>query len=61
MKKYQDIKELLEKIYGEEKGGLAFTKLNLLMEKFPTSQKRKNEYFSQEDVILITYGDTLNK
>jgi len=57
----QDIKQLLKKIYGEEKGRLAFVKINLLMEKFPTSQKRKNGYFSQEDVILITYGDTLNK
>ena len=61
MEKYQDIKQLLKKIYGKEKGILAFTKINLLMEKFPTSQKRRNGYFSQEDVILITYGDTLNK
>ena len=61
MEKYQDIKQLLEKIYGKEKGILAFTKINVLMEKFPARQKRKNEYFSQEDVILITYGDSLNK
>jgi len=61
MKKHQDIKQLLKKIYGDEKGRLAFTKINVLMEKFPVSQKRKNGYFSQEDVILITYGDTLNK
>jgi sucrose phosphorylase len=61
MKKYQDIKQLLKKIYGEEKGILAFTKINLLMEKFPISQKLKNGYFSEKDVILITYGDTLNK
>lgn len=61
MEKYQDIKQLLKKTYGEKKGRLAFTKINLLMKKFQTSQKRKNEYFSQEDVILITYGDTLNK
>jgi len=61
MEKYQDIKQLLKKIYGEEKGRLAFTKISSLMEKYPSNQKRKNEYFSQEDVILITYGDTLNK
>ena len=61
MEKYQDIKQLLEKIYGKEKGILAFTKINVLIEKFPARQKRKNEYFSQEDVILITYGDSLNK
>jgi len=61
MEKYQDIKQLLRKIYGKEKGNLAFTKINSLLEKFPASQKKKNGYFSQEDVILITYGDTLNK
>ena len=61
MKKYQDIKQLLKKIYGKEKGILAFTKINVLKEKFPASQKMKNGYFSQKDVILITYGDTLNK
>jgi len=61
MEKYQDIKQLLKKIYGKEKGILAFTKINVLMEKFPVSQKMKNGYFSQEDVILITYGDSLNK
>ncbi|MBW2252298.1 MAG: sugar phosphorylase, partial [Deltaproteobacteria bacterium] len=61
MEKYKDIKQLLKKIYGDEKGGLAFTKINVLMEKFPASQKMKNGYFSQNDVILITYGDTLNK
>ncbi len=61
MEKYQDIKQLLKKIYGEEKAHLAFTKINALMEKFPAKQKEKDEYFSQEDVVLITYGDTLNK
>lgn len=61
MKKYQDIKQLLKKIYGKEKGMLAFTKINVLKKKFPASQKMKNGYFSQKDVILITYGDTLNK
>lgn len=61
MKKYQDIKQLLKKIYGKEKGILAFTKINVLKKKFPASQKMKNGYFSQKDVILITYGDTLNK
>jgi len=29
----QDIKKLLKKIYGEEKGRLAFTKISSLMEK----------------------------
>ncbi len=61
MLKYQDIKQVLKRIYGEKKANLAFVKINSLMDKFPTSPKKKNGYFSQEDVILITYGDTLNK
>jgi glycosidase len=59
--KYKNIKQLLKKTYGEEKGKLAFNKIHLLMKKFQTNEKRKNGYFSQKDVILITYGDTLNK
>ncbi|MDY6793259.1 MAG: sugar phosphorylase [Thermodesulfobacteriota bacterium] len=61
MGKYQNIKQLLEKIYGEEKGRRAFTKIYSLMKKYPISPKRNNGYFSQDDVILITYGDTLYK
>jgi glucosylglycerate phosphorylase len=61
MEKYKDIKQLLKKIYGKEKGRLAFTKITSIMGNFQTSQKRKSGYFSQESVILITYGDTLNK
>lgn len=61
MEKYQDIKQLLKKTYGKEKANLALAKIKSIMEKFPASQKRKTEYFSQEDIILITYGDTLKK
>ncbi|MBT8374385.1 MAG: sugar phosphorylase [Deltaproteobacteria bacterium] len=60
METYQDIKQLVKKIYGKEKANLAFVKIRALMENFSVSPKSQPEYFSQEDIILITYGDTLN-
>lgn len=54
------VKSLLGKIYGE-KAGLALEKLAPIIEKYKTQPKKKTEYFSQKDVVLITYGDTLNK
>jgi len=45
MEKYKDIKQLLKKIYGKEKGRQAFTKINVLMEKISPSQKREKRIF----------------
>jgi glycosidase len=53
------VKHLLQKIYGKKTAGLAFERLTRLIENFPTQRKTKKEFFSQEDVILITYGDSL--
>jgi len=55
------VKHLLNKIYGQETGRLALERLAPMIEKFPAAAKAKKEFFSQEDVVLITYGDTLNK
>ena len=56
------VKHLLNKIYGAETGSLALDRLAPMIEKFPSAaQKAKKEFFSQEDIVLITYGDTLNK
>jgi sucrose phosphorylase len=55
------VKHLLIKIYGEETGNLALERLAPMIEKYPAAAKAKKEFFSQEDVVLITYGDTLNK
>jgi sucrose phosphorylase len=55
------VKHLLIKIYGEETGKLALERLAPVIEKYPAAAKEKKEFFSQEDVVLITYGDTLNK
>jgi len=56
------VKHLLSKIYGAETGSLALNRLAPMLEKFPSpAQKEKKEFFSQEDIVLIAYGDTLNK
>jgi len=53
------VKGILNKIYGIKKGALAFKKILPLIEKFPAGKKEARDYFSQEDVVLITYGDSL--
>ncbi|MBW2570335.1 MAG: sugar phosphorylase [Deltaproteobacteria bacterium] len=53
------VKGILNKIYGIKKGALAFKKILPLIEKFPVEKREAQEYFSQEDVVLITYGDSM--
>ena len=60
-KEIDTIKHILNDIYGTKTGNLAFDKILSLIEKYPDRNERKRVYFSQEDVFLITYGDTLNK
>ena len=55
------VKQLLNRIYGEETGKLALERLVPIIDKFPTAPGIKNEFFSEKDIVLITYGDTLNK
>jgi glycosidase len=55
------VKHLLNQIYGEETGKLALERLAPIIEKFPATPKAKKEFFSQEDIVLITYGDSLKK
>ena len=62
MEKIDAIKSILKRIYGEEQADIALKKILTLIENFPFKQKTKaKNYFSQEDVVLITYGDSLNK
>ncbi len=61
MEEDKNIQSLLTGIYGEEKGSLALKKIIPLIEKFPAKKGRVKDYFSQDDVVLITYGDSLNK
>ena len=53
--------ELLKRIYGEEIGTRAVERICSLIERHSKRKKKRAEYFSQEDVVLITYGDSLLK
>ncbi len=55
------VKDLLYKIYGDETGSLALERITPIIEKYAVKNRKKETYFSQEDVILITYGDSLKK
>jgi len=57
MENVDAVKHLLTRIYGEKKGGLAFKHIFPLIEGAAIKKRQKPDYFSQKDVILITYGD----
>lgn len=57
----QKVKELLTEIYGPKTGQAAFDRIQPIIEKFPVQKRIKPEFFSQEDIVLITYGDSLKK
>jgi len=61
MDSMQKVKQLLSEIYGEKTGQAALDRLQPIIEKFAGQKRKKKEYFSQEDVVLITYGDSLKK
>lgn len=61
MEGLEKVKRLLERIYGEETGALALNRIAPKIEKYAIRKSKKKTYFSQEDVILITYGDSLKK
>ncbi len=59
---FEDIQRLLEQIYGPDKGRAAFARLAPLVEGLsPAPADVGADFFSQQDVYLITYGDTLQK
>lgn len=51
------IRGLLNEIFGENKSHEAYAKIMPLVEKY--RGKPQNEYFSEKDAVLITYGDSL--
>jgi glycosidase len=57
----QKVKELLSEIYGPQTGQAAFQRIRPIIEKFPVQKRKKQEFFSQDDIVLITYGDSLKK
>ncbi len=61
MKDLGAIQHILKDIYAAKAGNLAFEKIAALIERFPVKKESKKDYFSEKDVFLITYGDTLIK
>ncbi|MBW2410474.1 MAG: sugar phosphorylase [Deltaproteobacteria bacterium] len=55
------VKDLLDKIYGQEAAPSALERIKPVIEKYTVQKRKKKHYFSQNDVVLITYGDSLNK
>jgi sucrose phosphorylase len=53
------VKRILTRIYGEREVELALERIIPLIERFSVKKSDKEGYFSQEDVVLITYGDSL--
>jgi len=61
MESLKTVKRLLQRIYGKKAGIAALERIVPLIEKFPVKKAQKEGFFSQKDVILITYGDSLKK
>jgi sucrose phosphorylase len=55
------VRRLLNNIYGEETGAQAAERLSSIIKKYAAQKRKKETYFSQEDVVLITYGDSLKR
>ena len=54
------IQHLLKQIYGPQ-GDAAYDRINALLTSFPSRKRQKQSYFSESDVVLITYGDSLRR
>ena len=61
MDNMQKVNQLLTDIYGQKTGQAAFERLQPIIAKFAGQKRKREEFFSQADVVLITYGDTLQK
>ncbi len=55
------IQRILKDVYGEINGKAAFDKIFPIIEKYSDLKNREETDFSEKDVFLVTYGDTLNK
>jgi sucrose phosphorylase len=61
MQGMQKVNELLREIYGPQTGPAALERLQPIIEKYAGPKRKTQEFFSQQDVVLITYGDTLQR
>lgn len=59
MQKIKIIEQILKRIYGADKGRRAYSRILPLIEAFPAGSVEKSAFFSEKDIYLITYGDTL--
>ena len=58
---FDDLKQILIKIYGDVPGVSAFNKILPLIQSFEKKKIDSESLFSEEQVVLITYGDSLSK
>ena len=61
MERIEKIKYLLGRIYGKRDAKRAFEKIVSVIDRYAARKRKKESFFSQEDVVLITYGDSLKK
>jgi len=59
MADFDRVKRILTRIYGEREGELALKRIVPLIEEAAVQKNEGQGYFSQKDVVLITYGDSL--
>ncbi|MCP5051236.1 MAG: sugar phosphorylase [bacterium] len=63
--KKEEILQLLDTLYGQEKSGFAYRRLMELVNKYRTGGDHREEHetplFSEKDIVLITYGDSLKR
>jgi len=59
MEGIEKIKYLLGRIYGKKDTARAFEKIAPVIDRYAAQPCRKEAFFSQEDVVLIAYGDSL--
>jgi glycosidase len=58
--KENQMKSILNRIYGRQRGEAALVRLRAVIDAFsPERLSGEKEFFNQADAILITYGDTL--
>ncbi len=53
------MKTLLKEIYGRSDGEMAFERLQGLIENTPIKSEKYQDRFSEQDIVLITYGDSI--
>ncbi len=53
------MKQILRNIYGKKRGREALERMERLIDEFRDGRKTSRKSFSQEDMVLITYGDSL--